>query len=49
MGLTLIQAVQQKDIPLAIGGLVFTGALALSAHLVADILYAYLDPRIRYT
>jgi peptide/nickel transport system permease protein len=49
MGLTLIEAVQQKDIPLAIGGLVFTGALALSAHLVADILYAYLDPRIRYT
>ncbi len=48
MGLTLIEAVTVKDIPMAIGGLVFTGALALTAHLIADILYAYLDPRIRY-
>jgi peptide/nickel transport system permease protein len=48
MGLTLIGAVTVKDIPLAIGGLAFTGTMALVAHLVADILYAYLDPRIRY-
>ncbi len=48
MGSTLIAAVVAKDIPLAIGGLVFGGVLALTAHLVADILYAYLDPRIRY-
>ncbi len=48
MGLTLIEAVTVKDIPMAIGGLVFTGVLALTAHLIADILYAYLDPRIRY-
>lgn len=48
LGLTLIEAVTSKDIPLAIGGLVFTGTMALSAHLVADVLYAYLDPRIRY-
>jgi peptide/nickel transport system permease protein len=48
MGLTLIGAVTLKDIPLAIGGLVFSGTMALTAHLVADILYAYLDPRIRY-
>jgi peptide/nickel transport system permease protein len=32
----------------AIGALVFTGIFALVAHLVADILYAFLDPRIRY-
>jgi peptide/nickel transport system permease protein len=48
MGLTLLRAAQVEDIPMVIGGLVFTGALALTAHLVADILYAYLDPRIRY-
>jgi peptide/nickel transport system permease protein len=48
MGLTLLGAVTDEDIPLAIGALVFTGTLALTAHLVADILYAYLDPRIRY-
>ena len=48
MGSTLIAAVVAKEIPLAIGGLIFGGVLALTAHLVADILYAYLDPRIRY-
>jgi peptide/nickel transport system permease protein len=48
MGRTLLNAAQVADIPLAIGALVFTGILALSAHIVADVLYAYLDPRIRY-
>jgi len=48
MGLTLLTAATTEDIPMAIGALVFTGGLALTAHLVADILYAYLDPRIRY-
>lgn len=48
MGLILLKSAEIQDIPLAIGALVFTGVLALLAHLVADILYAYLDPRIRY-
>ncbi len=48
MGLTLLEAALSQDIPMVMGGLVFTGTLALLAHLVADILYAYLDPRIRY-
>lgn len=48
MGLTLLEAARMEDIPMVIGGLVFTGALALTGHLVADVLYAYLDPRIRY-
>lgn len=48
MGRTLLIAASTEDIPMAVGALVFTGTLALTAHLVADILYAYLDPRIRY-
>jgi len=48
MGLTLLEAAQDKDIPVAMGALTFVGVLALIAHLVIDILYAYLDPRIRY-
>jgi len=48
MGLTLLSAVQEKDMPLAVAALVFVGVFALIAHLVADVLYAYLDPRIRY-
>ena len=49
MGLTLLTAAQVNDIPMVIGALVFTGFLALTAHLIADIYYAFLDPRIRYT
>jgi peptide/nickel transport system permease protein len=48
MGRTLLVAASTEDIPMAVGVLVFTGTLALTAHLVADILYAFLDPRIRY-
>ena len=48
MGLTLLEAVQNEDIPLAMGALTFVGILALVAHLVADVAYAFLDPRIRY-
>ena len=48
MGLTLLNAAQQKDIPLAMGALTCVGMLALFAHLIVDILYAFLDPRIRY-
>jgi len=48
MGLTLLNAAITEDIPMAVGALVFTGSLALTAHLAADVLYAYLDPRIRY-
>lgn len=48
MGLVLLEAATGNDIPLAIGALTFTGVLALFAHFIADILYAFLDPRIRY-
>lgn len=47
MGLTFLQAIAVSDIPLAVGALSITGVLALIGHLVADILYAVLDPRIR--
>ncbi|MBI2164900.1 MAG: ABC transporter permease [Chloroflexi bacterium] len=48
MGLTLLNAAVVEDIPLAVGAFVFTGVFVLVAHLVADVLYAFLDPRIRY-
>lgn len=49
MGLTLLDAVLTEDLPLALGAVMFFGVFALIAHLVADVLYVYLDPRIRYT
>ena len=47
-GMTLLEAVRSEDLPLVMGAIVFIGMLALLAHLVVDILYVYLDPRIRY-
>jgi len=47
MGLIFLQAISVSDIPLAVGALSITGVLALFGHLLADILYAVLDPRIR--
>ncbi|HEY8169724.1 MAG TPA: ABC transporter permease, partial [Candidatus Limnocylindria bacterium] len=47
MGLVFLQAISVSDIPLAVGALAITGVLALVGHLVADILYVVLDPRIR--
>lgn len=48
MGLTYLNALLVQDFPLAMGCLTFTGVLVLVAHLVADLLYAVLDPRIAY-
>ena len=48
MGQTLVSAALSEDLPLAVGAFVFVGMFVLVAHLVADVLYAYLDPRIRY-
>ena len=47
-GLTLLQAVRTEDLPLVMGAMVFIGLFSLLAHLIVDVLYVYLDPRIRY-
>jgi len=48
MGLTLLEASVAGDTPLVMGAFLFIGILALLAHLVADLSYGLLDPRIRY-
>lgn len=47
MGLLFLQGITVSDIPLVAGALAITGVLTLFAHLVVDILYTILDPRIR--
>ena len=47
MGSLLLTATVAEDVPVATGALAFVGILALVAHLIVDILYAILDPRIR--
>ena len=48
IGLTLLEAVRSEDLPLVMGAIVFIGFLSLLSHLIVDVLYVYLDPRIRY-
>ncbi len=47
LGRALLGAITAEDIPVAMGALALIGVLSLLAHLVADITYAFLDPRIR--
>lgn len=48
MGLTMLEAANNNDIPMIMGAFLFIGSLSLLAHLVADIAYMFMDPRIRY-
>ena len=47
LGLMLLNAATVADIPLAMAGFTIIGIMTLVSHLVADIGYAFLDPRIR--
>jgi peptide/nickel transport system permease protein len=47
LGRALLGAITAEDIPVAMGALALIGILSLLAHLVADVTYAFLDPRIR--
>ena len=47
LGTLIIYAVRQKDTPLAIAAVLFVAFMAGIVNLVVDILYAYVDPRIK--
>jgi peptide/nickel transport system permease protein len=48
IGRELVMAVSQSDYPLALAAFLLIAVVVLLANLGVDILYAYLDPRIRY-
>jgi peptide/nickel transport system permease protein len=48
IGKLLVDAVVQRDIPVVQGIVMLTALLFVLINLVVDLLYAYLDPRIRY-
>jgi peptide/nickel transport system permease protein len=47
MGQLSVQAIQQRDYPVLMGLTIMISVIVLLANLVADLLYAYADPRIR--
>ncbi|MFP9193343.1 ABC transporter permease [Natrialbaceae archaeon A-CW1-1] len=48
IGRLLYEAVLNRDMPLLQGLMLFIAAVFVTANLLVDILYAYLDPRIKY-
>jgi peptide/nickel transport system permease protein len=48
LGLMILQAAQQKDFTVLTAGVLVVGVVYLVVTLVADILFAMLNPRIRY-
>ncbi len=47
MGQLSVQAIQQRDYPVLMGLTIMISIIVLLANLIADVLYAYADPRIR--
>ena len=48
LGRLVLDAVVQRDYPLIQGTILFIALMFMLSNLVVDLLYAYLDPRIRY-
>jgi ABC-type dipeptide/oligopeptide/nickel transport system permease component len=48
LGRLLVTAVTQRDIPMIQGALLIFGASFVIVNLAVDVLYTFLDPRIRY-
>lgn len=48
-GYLVVTALQRNDLPLLMGTTIVAAVIVLLANLIVDLLYAILDPRIRYT
>jgi peptide/nickel transport system permease protein len=49
MGLLLVDSIFSRDYPMIQGIVLVFSALVISMNLLVDVLYAYIDPRIRYS
>lgn len=48
IGMLAYNSVVERDYPVVMGLLVFQAVLLLAGNILTDVLYAYVDPRIRY-
>ncbi len=48
LGRTLVDAILGRDYAIVQGAIVYIAVLFIAANLLVDILYAFIDPRIRY-
>jgi peptide/nickel transport system permease protein len=47
LGWTIVQAINQQDLPIIMGIAILAAAFVIVTNLVVDILYAVIDPRVR--
>jgi peptide/nickel transport system permease protein len=47
LGRTAIQGITQSDLPIVMGVIVFGTVAIIFFNLIVDLLYAWIDPRIR--
>ena len=43
----MVDAIKSKDIPLVLGSIIFMATTFSIVNLVVDIIYAFVDPRIK--
>ncbi|MEQ1756930.1 MAG: ABC transporter permease [Vicinamibacterales bacterium] len=48
MGQALLRSVTEKNYPVTMGVVIVAGTTVLLAHLIVDLLYAAIDPRVRH-
>lgn len=48
MGREMVRAISHNDYPVAMGAFFLMGVVVMTMNFVADVLYAYLDPRVTY-
>ncbi len=48
IGQRLFQALQQQDFPVILAGTALSGSLVIAGTLLADVLHAWMDPRVRH-
>ena len=49
VGLLVIEAVDSRDYPIVQTVVLFLSAMYIGVNLMVDVLYAYLNPKIRYS
>jgi peptide/nickel transport system permease protein len=48
VGRLIIGAILRRDYPVIQGGLLLTASIYVFVNILVDVLYAWLDPRVRY-
>lgn len=49
IGMLILNAIGMRDYPIVQGAVIFTAVLFMAVNLLVDLLYGYLDPRIRFS